>query len=54
MLQPRVPKKGKRRSALLQEAKAYYMSMDKFEAAESWCKKKDIQFSVWTEKELQF
>ena len=53
-LQPPVPKKGKRRSTLLQEAKAYYMNMDKFEAAEAWCKKKEIKFSIWTEKELQF
>jgi len=28
--------------------------MDKFAAAEIWCKKKDIKFSIWTEKELQF
>tara|TARA_R110001592_G_scaffold159058_1_gene390274 strand:- start:531 stop:872 length:342 start_codon:yes stop_codon:yes gene_type:complete len=53
-LKPPVAKQGKRRSTLLQEAKAYYMNMDKFEAAEAWCKKKEIKFSVWTEKELQF
>ena len=53
-LKPPTSTKGKRRSTLLQEAQAYYMNMDKFAAAEIWCKKKDIKFSIWTEKELQF
>ena len=53
-LKPPVVTKGKRKSTILQEAQAYYMNRDKFAAAEKWCAKKDIKFSVWTEKELQF
>ena len=53
-LKPPVVTKGKRKKTILQEAQAYYMNMDKFKAAEKWCASKDIKFSVWTEKELNF
>ena len=53
-LKPPVITKGKRKSTILYEAQAYYMNRDKFAAAEKWCAKKDIKFSIWTEKELLF
>ena len=53
-LKPPVITKGKRKSTILQEAQAYYMNRDKFAAAEKWCAKKDVKFSIWTEKELLF
>ena len=54
VMKPPVVTKGKRKKTILQEAQAYYMNMDKFKAAEKWCASKDIKFSVWTEKELNF
>ena len=52
-LRPPVGGRGKKKSTVLYEMKAYQMNRDKFASARKWCDKRGIIFDVWTEKHLK-
>tara|TARA_R100000008_G_scaffold45672_1_gene26819 strand:- start:325 stop:792 length:468 start_codon:yes stop_codon:yes gene_type:complete len=52
-LAPPVKTRGKRKSTILYEMKAYQMNRDKFASARKWCDKRNIAFDIWTEKHLK-
>jgi hypothetical protein len=45
--------KSKNKRRLMNETKTYYNNLAKWTFAENWCKEKNIQFCVWTEKFLK-
>ena len=52
-LRPPVGGRGKKKSTVLYEMKAYRMNRDKFASARKWCDERGIIFDVWTEKHLK-
>ena len=52
-LRPPVGGRGKKKSTVLYEMKAYQMNRDKFASARKWCDERGIIFDVWTEKHLK-
>ena len=52
-LRPPTGGRGKKKSTVLYEMKAYRMNRDKFASARKWCKERGIIFDVWTEKHLK-
>ena len=49
---PPVPKKGKRRSTLINEQLTYAKNEAKWKAARLWAEKNGAEFVIWTEKHL--
>ena len=52
-LRPPVGGRGKKKSTVLYEMKAYRTNRDKFASARKWCDERGIIFDVWTEKHLK-
>ena len=52
-LRPPTGGRGKKKSTVLYEMKAYRMNRDKFASARKWCDERNIIFDVWTEKHLK-
>ena len=52
-LRPPVGGRGKKKSTVLYEMKAYRMNRDKYASARKWCDERGIIFDVWTEKHLK-